>query len=167
MPMLSETLRRLLRVLSFRTEVFAEIRDDSAALPQAAIVVVATSALWALGIGTRTALWVGLLVGPLVLWLLWTSVAWLLGTQLLGGRGTWLGLARVLGYVAAAFAIGILGIIPCGGLLAAPVSWLLAAALGYLAIREVLELSSERALLTALVSISVVPIAWVLLRHLL
>ncbi|MGI6377035.1 MAG: YIP1 family protein [Anaerolineae bacterium] len=165
--MLTEIARRLLRVLTFKPDVFVEIRDDEQATLQAAIVVLVTSVLWAIGIGTRAGLLVGLLFGPLVLWLLWTSVAWLLGTRLLGGQGSWLGLARVLGYVTAPLAIGVLGLVPCGGLLAAPISWLLAAALSYLAMREALELSSERALLTALLSISVAPIAWTLLRHLL
>ena len=164
--MFAQIATRLKRMLTLQSAVYVEIRDDERATLQAAIIVEITSVLWAIGIGNRTGLLLGLIVGPLVLWLLWTSVAWLLGTRLLGGTCTWLGLARVLGYAAAPFGLAVLGLVPCGGLLVAPISWVLAATLGFFGIREALEISSERALLTVFVSILVVPIAWALLTAL-
>lgn len=161
--MFAQIANRLKRMLALRSDVFVEIRDDERATLQAAIIVEITSVLWAIGIGNRTGLLLGLIVGPLILWLLWTSVAWLLGTRLLGGACTWLGLARVLGYAAAPFGLAVLSIAPCGGILVAPLSWVLAAILGFFGIREALDISSERALLTVFVSILVVPIAWALL----
>jgi len=72
-----------------------------------------------------------------------------------------------LGYVAAPFGLAVLGRLTCGGLLVVPVSWVLAAVLGFFGIREATGISSERALLTTLISILVVPIAWMLLQSLL
>jgi len=165
--MFAEIIARLKRIFTLQPDVFVEIRDDEHATLQAAILVVITSVLWAIGIGARAGILLGLFVGPVVLWLLWTSVAWLLGTRLLGGSCHWLGLARVLGYAAAPFGLAVLGIVPCGGIFIAPISWVLAAALGFLGIREALDISSERALLTVFVSILVVPIAWALLTAML
>jgi hypothetical protein len=77
-------------------------------------------------------------------------VTYLIGDKLLGGTATWGELLRTIGFAQSPGVLMIFGIIPIlGGLVRAVVAlWLLAA--GIVAIRQALDFSTGKAILTAI-----------------
>jgi hypothetical protein len=88
-------------------------------------------------------------VGAIVGWLIWAGVTYLIGAKLLGGTATWGELLRTLGFAQAPGVLSVLGIIPIvGGVVRVAVTiWILIA--GVIAIRQALDVSTEKAVLTA------------------
>ena len=82
-------------------------------------------------------------------WLLWSAVAYLIGDKLLGGTATWGELLRTVGFAQSPGVLMIFGIIPLlGGIVRAVVGlWLLVA--GIVAIRQALDFSTGKAIITA------------------
>ena len=125
--------------------------SDNDATGQAAVVVIIVAICTALG-----AIWRGgpsIIAGPISAilgWLLWSAVTYLIGDKLLGGTATWGELLRTIGFAQAPGVLMIFGIIPIlGGLVRAVVAiWLLFT--GVVAIRQALDFSTGKAILTAL-----------------
>ena len=82
-------------------------------------------------------------------WLLWSAITYVIGGKLLGGTATWGELLRTIGFAQSPGVLMIFGIIPIlGGLVRAVVAiWLLFA--GIVAIRQALDFSTGKAILTA------------------
>jgi hypothetical protein len=82
-------------------------------------------------------------------WLLWSGVTYLIGDKLLGGTATWGVLLRTIGFAQSPGVLYVLGVIPgVGGLIRLVVAvWLLIA--GVIAIRQALDFSTGKAVLTA------------------
>lgn len=130
---------------------YEEVEHDNEATGQAAVVVVIVAVCSAIG-----AVWRGgpsIIMAPVIAilgWLLWSAIAYLIGDKLLGGTATWGELLRTIGFAQAPGVLMILGIIPfLGGIVRAVVGiWLLVA--GVVAIRQALDFSTGKALVTAL-----------------
>ncbi len=130
---------------------YEEVEHDNDATGQAAVVVIIVAICTALG-----AIWRGgpsIIAGPIsaVLgWLLWSAITYLIGGKLLGGTATWGELLRTIGFAQSPGVLMIFGVIPIlGGLVRAVVMiWLLAT--GIVAIRQALDFSTGKAILTAL-----------------
>ena len=130
---------------------YEEVEHDHDATGQAAVVVIIVAICTALG-----AIWRGgpsIIAGPISAilgWLLWSAVTYLIGDKLLGGTATWGELLRTIGFAQAPGVLMIFGIIPIlGGLVRAVVAiWLLFT--GVVAIRQALDFSTGKAILTAL-----------------
>lgn len=84
-------------------------------------------------------------------WLLWSGVTYLIGTKLLGGTATWSELLRTIGFAQSPGVLYVIGVIPLLGWLANLVVafWVLIAVI--VAIRQALDFSTGRAILTALI----------------
>ena len=122
----------------------------SAANGQAAGVVALVAVAQAIGaIGEGTLGLVTGVVGAIVGWLIWAGVTYLIGAKLLGGTATWGELLRTLGFAQAPGVLSVLGIIPVvGGVVRVAVTvWILLA--GVMAIRQALDVSTVKAVLTA------------------
>ena len=130
---------------------YEEVEHDDEATGQAAVVVVIVAVCSAIG-----AVWRG---GPSIImapvsailgWLLWSAITYLIGDKLLGGTATWGELLRTIGFAQAPGVLMIFGIIPIlGGLVRVVVAiWLLVA--GVVAIRQALDFSTGKAIVTAL-----------------
>lgn len=130
---------------------YEEVEHDTEATGQAAIVVLIVAVCTAIG-----AVWRGgpsIIMGPvgaILGWLLWSAVTYLIGDKLLGGTATWGELLRTLGFAQAPGVLMIFGIIPIlGGLVRIVVAiWLLIA--GIVAIRQALDFSTGKAIVTAI-----------------
>ena len=130
---------------------YEEVEHDNDATGQAAVVVIIVAICTALG-----AIWRGgpsIIAGPISAilgWLMWSAVTYLIGDKLLGGTATWGELLRTIGFAQAPGVLMIFGIIPIlGGLVRAVVAiWLLFT--GVVAIRQALDFSTGKAILTAL-----------------
>jgi hypothetical protein len=129
---------------------YEEVEHDEQATGQAAVVVIIVAVCTALG-----AIWrggpsiIGGPIGAILGWLLWSAVTYVIGTKLLGGVATWGELLRTIGFAQAPGVLMIFGVIPILGWAVRIVVgiWLLAT--GFVAIRQALDVSNGKALLTA------------------
>lgn len=140
---------RIVGAIMLDATVYREVEHDASATGQAAGVVV-IAALAALLGGTEAAGGgpVSGIVGALAGWLIWGAVAYLVGDKLLGGTATWGELLRTLGFAQAPGILFAAAAVPfVGRLIEALVSlWIVAAAV--VALREALDVSTGRAVLT-------------------
>lgn len=153
--MLDKMVARLTRMAQFDHTVYREIAADEEATVQAAAIVVVVAFLSAIGaaIGTGsiwTFLYTLVIAVPLG-WLIWSGLVYLVGAKLFDGQGAFMGMARVLGYTMAPSVLALLAVIPCIGWLAGLAGAILSLVLGFFAIRETMELTTEKAVLTILI----------------
>ena len=141
---------------------YEEVEADTTATGQAAIVVTLAaiaSATGAAGEGGPGI--IGMLLGTLVGWALWSGVTYFIGTKLFGGTATWGELLRTIGFAQAPGVLLVLAIVPLlGGLVRVAVSiWLLIA--GIIAIRQALDVTTGKAVLTAVIGwlLAIIPAA--------
>ena len=131
---------------------YEEVESDRNATGQAAVVVAVAAVCSAIGsIGEGTTGVIGALIGGILGWLVWSGVTYLIGTMLFGGTADWGELLRTLGFAQAPGVFYLLGIIPFLGVLVklAVAIWVLVA--GIIAIRQALDVSTGKAVLTAIV----------------
>ena len=131
------------------TTVYREVEHDASATGQAAGVVIMVSLAGMVGGAATTG--VGLvsgIVGALVGWLVWGGVAYWVGDELLGGTASWGELLRTLGFAQAPGILFVAAAVPfVGGLVEAVVGlWILVAVV--VALREALDVSTGKAVLT-------------------
>jgi len=162
--MLQKMIERIVRVVKLDHTVWGEIEADEAANTEAVAIVVVAYLLSALGSALAVWLYGGsfgtglgtfflqLIVGVLLSWLLWAYVTMLVGTKLFGGQATFWEMGRTLGYASAPAAVGILAAIPCLGPIIGLVAGLLSLVLGFFAIREALDLPTDKSIFTILIS---------------
>lgn len=131
---------------------YEEVEADRNATGQAAVVVAVAAICSAIGsIGDGTSGMVGGLIAAIIGWLVWSGVTYLIGTMFFGGTADWGELLRTIGFAQAPGVFYILGIIPVLGVLVKLVVaiWVLVA--GIVAIRQALDVSTGKAVLTAIV----------------
>lgn len=131
---------------------YEEVEADTTATGQAAIVVIVSAIASAIGAaGPGGANIIGTLIGALLSWVIWAGLTYVIGDKIFGGTATWGELLRTLGFAQAPRVLLVLGIIPVFGLLVwvAVAIWVLIA--GIIAIRQALDFSTQKALLTALI----------------
>ena len=153
---------RMMGAATLDVATYEEVEADTTATGQAAIVVViaaVASAIGAAGEGGPGV--IGMLLGTLLGWALWSGITYLIGTKLFGGTATWGELLRTIGFAQSPGVLLVLAIIPVlGGIVRFAVSiWLLIA--GIIAIRQALDVSTGKAVLTAILGwlIAIIPAA--------
>jgi len=143
---------------------YEEVEADSTATSQAAIVVAIAAIASAIGAAGRGGPGIiGGLIGGLLSWVIWAGLTYLIGDKVFGGTATWGELLRTLGFAQSPRVLLVFGIIPVFGWLVwvAVAVWVLIA--GIIAIRQALDFSTQKALLTALIGWVVVVVVSALL----
>jgi len=165
--MFNRIIQRVIRIIKLDVPVYNEIEADEEATQEAWWIVIVTSLLAALGAGIAASAipearvgffgpFVASLVSGVIGWLLWSAVTWLIGTRLFQGQATYWELARTLGYASAPRILGVLAIIPCLGTIAGLVGAVLSLIAGFFAVREALDLTTEKAIFTILIGWAIV-----------
>jgi hypothetical protein len=162
--MFDRIIQRAIRIIKFDVAVYNEIEADENATQEAWWIVIVTSLLAALGTGIAASTVQAGFVGPFIAsllsgivgWLLWALVTWVIGTRLFQGQATYWELARTLGYASAPRVLGFLAFISCLGSIAGIVGAVLALIAGFFAVREALDLTTEKAILTILIGWAIV-----------
>ncbi len=157
-------VNRILRVFRLDASVFREVAEDQGAMGQAAIIVIVVTLLAAIGgaiglilneaeVGSAILnLFVTWIVNILIGWIGWAVLTYFVGTLLFQGRTDIPEMMRVLGYASAPRLLGILGIIPCLGWIAALAGAIWALIAGVIAIREAMEFDTGKAVITVVIS---------------
>ncbi len=142
---------RIVGAAALDTSVYNEVEHDASATGQAVgvIMVVAVASVIG-GTGSAESSAVGGIVGALAGWLVWAGVTYLVGAKLFGGTATWGELLRTLGFAQSPGILYVAAALPfLGGLIEGLVEiWILVAVI--VAIREALDVSTGKAILTAL-----------------
>lgn len=145
-------LERMKGAAMLDVDTYEEVEADTTATAQAAGVVLLVAVAQAIGsieAGVMAA--VAGMVMAFVGWLIWAAVTYVVGDKMLGGTATWGELLRTLGFAQAPGVLYVLMIIPVlGWILGLGVGiWILVA--GIIAIRQALDFSTGKAILTAVI----------------
>jgi hypothetical protein len=156
---MSTMIERMKGAAALRVETYEEVEADTTATGQAAGVVIITALAHGIGAaGEGGGAVVGGVLAAVFGWLVWSGVTYLIGDKLLGGRATWGELLRTIGFAQSPRLLLLLGFIPIlGAVIRFVVAiWLLVA--GVIAIRQALDFSTGKAILTAILGWIVVMI---------
>lgn len=141
---------RMLGAARLDVDTYEEVEADASATGQAAMVVVLVAIASAIGgAGSGASGIIGGVLTAIIGWLLWAGITYLIGDKMLGGTATWGELLRTLGFAQAPGVLLVLAIIPILGWAVQAVVgiWLLVT--GVVAIRQALDFSTGKAILTA------------------
>ena len=158
-------VNRMIRAAMLDPRLYEEVEHDRSATSQAMQVVI----IVALASGIGSAIWklitlspidavtglIGGILAAVLGWLVWAFVTYIIGDKVFGGTATYGEMLRTLGFAQSPNVLliftGILGGIPLfGGLLRfALLIWILLA--GLIAIRQGLDVSTGKAILTAII----------------
>jgi hypothetical protein len=159
---------RLVGAARLHVDTYEEVEADAGATMQAALVVALVSAATAIGRARADvdAILIGI-VGTLASWLIWSGITYLIGDKFLGGTATWGELLRTIGFAQAPGMLFVLAAIPglTDPVLVAVRLWIFVAVI--IAIRQALDFSTGRAILTALFGFVVLLAIAVLLQSVL
>lgn len=141
---------RMLGAAMLKVATYEEVEHDSTATSQAAIVVGIVAIASAIGgAGGGAGGVIAGIIGALVGWLVWAGVTYVIGDKLLGGTATWGELLRTLGFAQSPGVLYVLAIIPILGWGVRFVIWIWLLIAGVIAIRQALDFSTGKAVLTA------------------
>ena len=148
---------RILRAVRLDPTVYREVAEDEGAMSQAAIIVIVVTLLSAIGssiaadsfILSTLVSWITAIV---IGWIGWAVLTYFIGTYVFKGRSSIAEMMRVLGFASAPRLLGIFGVIPCLGLIAALIGAVLSFIAGFIAVREAMEFDTGNAILTVLIS---------------
>jgi hypothetical protein len=143
-------LERMKRAALLDVHTYEEVEADRTATGQAAAVVAIVAVAQGIGaLGQGGPGIVAAILAALFGWVVWAGITYLIGDKLLGGTATWGELLRTIGFAQSPGILGVFAILPIvGGLIRFGLSvWILIAAI--IAIRQALDFSTGKAVLTA------------------
>ncbi|NLG50216.1 MAG: hypothetical protein GX552_08920 [Chloroflexi bacterium] len=153
--MFEQIIQRITRLVKMDFTVFSDLEHDQNANQEAMVVVGIAALLSAIGTLLSGGGFLGFLVQLITIfaisWLLWSFVTMFVGTRLFAGEADFWEVARALSYAMIPLALGFLRFIPCLGSVIGLIGSLLSLVLGFLAIREALDLPTDKALLTVII----------------
>ena len=156
--------KRMVRAARLQPALYEEVEADSHAIGQALLVVVLVSAATGIGTGLDAVIAVGaerfiygLMYGvaaAIVGWLLWALFAYIIGVSILKGpktSSTWGELLRTMGFASTPGLLRVFAFVPTiGGIIVLCGSvWRLVATI--IAVRQALDFSTWRAVLTTII----------------
>lgn len=151
---------RMIGAATLDVATYEEVEHDTTATTQAGLVVVL--AALAQGLASASGVMSGI-IGALLGWLAFAGLTYVIGTKFFKGTATWGELLRTLGFAYTVAILSILGIIPILGILVKLIVaiWFLVAAV--VAIRQALDISTGKAVVTGLLSWVALVAIWMLI----
>ena len=143
---------RMVAAARLDVSLYNEVEHDPSATAQAAGVVALAAVASAVGgLGGPSSGVIGGVLAAVLGWLIWAGVTYLVGEKLLGGTASWGELLRTLGFAQAPGVLYVGALLPLVGWLVrgVVVVWILLA--GIIAIREALDVSTGKAVATAVI----------------
>lgn len=130
-------------------DIYEEVEADTTATLESAGVVALVAAAIAIGVSHGGMQTIAIsIVTSFVGWLIWAGVTYLIGDKLLGGTATWGELLRTLGFAQAPRLLLIGANLPTVGLLVQLVVFVWTLFTSVVALRQALDFSTGRAILT-------------------
>jgi len=147
-------LDRMIGAAFLDANTYEDVEADAQATMQAGGVVALTAVAAAIGqLALGPVAMASQAIAALVRWVVWAGITYLVGDKVFGGTATWGELLRTLGFAQAPGMLAALGFIPIfGGLVNLAIApWMLVT--GVVAIRQALDFSTGKAVLTALLGL--------------
>ena len=147
-----DLVQRMLGAATLNVDTFEEVEADESATMQAATVVAMVAVASAIGgAGNENTSLLFAPVAQILGWLIWAGVTYLIGSKIFGGTASWGELLRTLGFAQSPGLLYLLAIIPLVGWVIRLVVpfWILWA--GVIAVRQALDFSTGKAVLTVLI----------------
>ena len=147
-------LERMVGAALLDVDTYEEVEADTNATTQAGLVVALTAVAAAIGqLSLGPFAIIGNALATLVHWFVWAGITYVIGDKVFGGTATWGELLRTLGFAKAPGVLAAAAFIPLVGALVhvAIAPWLLVT--GVVAIRQALDFSTGKAILTALIGL--------------
>lgn len=160
-------LKRMIRAAKLDSTLYEEVEADEAATAQALTVVVIASVCSGIGNAVVTGITglVGGVILALVVWLIWSFITYLVGTKVFGGTASYGELLRTIGFSDSPGVLLIFSFIPIIGVLILFIVWVWELVAMVVAVRQALDFSTGKAILTCIVGFIVfVLIAIILFR---
>lgn len=146
-------VQRAIGAAMLQIDVYEEVEADTTATGQAAIVVTAAAIAAAVAASSQgLSGMIAAILNGFISWLIWAAATNFVGTRLFKGTADWGELLRTLGFAQAPGVLLILGVVPLLGWLVALVVGLWMLVTGVVAIRQALDISTGKAIVTALVA---------------
>ena len=154
---------RMMRAARLDSTVYEEVEANTQLTSQAATVVVIVALCQGIGGAIAVAMGrqgdaggaIGALLGGLVAallgWVIWSYITYFIGTKVFNGTATPGEMLRTLGFAQTPGVLGILGFIPFLGVLIGLAASTLTLIAGIQAIRQALDFTTGKAILTAIV----------------
>ena len=158
----SSLVNRMMRAARLDVSLYEEVEADRAATSQAAIVVgiaavssaiggAIAAAVFGVGGGVIGAVLAGIISGFLG-WVMWSYIAYFVGTSVFGGTATPGELLRTVGFAQSPGVLGILVAIPFLGVLIGFALWVWAVVAGVIALRQALDIDTTKAIVTSVIA---------------
>ena len=143
---------------------YEAIEADRTATGQALVVVIIVAICQGIGNMNRGSSGIILgVIGAIGGWLLWSGVTMIVGTKLFGGTADWGELLRTLGFAQAPGVLALFGLIPVLGVMALFIVGIWQAIACVIAIRQALDFSTGKAIVTALIGFIVIMVVMAIL----
>ncbi len=143
-------VQRMIGAARVDPAMYQEVEHDTTATGQAAGVVAIVAVCSAIGgAGAGAVGMAAAVVAALMGWLVWAGVTYLIGDKLLGGTATWGELLRAVGFAQAPGVLYLFAVLPFFGWLVRLVVGVWILVCGIVALREALDVSTGKAILTA------------------
>lgn len=159
--MLEVLINRMIRAARLDIQLYEEVEADESATSQALLVVVIVSVATGIGAGLgdliQGAGLGGLIVGlissavwAIISWLIWSFVAYWIGTRFFQGTAAYGELLRTVGFAYSPQVISIFAFITCLGPLLAVAGGIWSLVAVVIAVRQALDFTTGRAIATSL-----------------
>ena len=155
-------VNRMIRAARLDANLYEEVEADRTATSQAATVVAIVAISGAIGAAIGAAIFgvgggiVGAIIGRLIVallgWVIWSYVAYFVGTSIFGGTATPGELLRTVGFAQSPGVLGILTFIPVIGWLLGFAIWVWTVVAGVVALRQALDIDTTKAIVTSIIS---------------
>ena len=151
---------RMIRAARLDVNLYEEVEANDALTSQAATVVAIVAICQGIGSAIAVAMsregqpavaLVGAVVGAFIGWVLWSYTTYFIGTRVFNGTATPGELLRTLGFAQTPGVLGIASFIPCLGGLIALLGGIWALVAAVVAIRQALDFTTDKAVLTAII----------------
>jgi hypothetical protein len=144
-------VQRMVGAARVDAAMYTEVEHDTTATGQAFGVVAIVAVCSAIGGAAGGAGgMISAVVAAVLGWLVWSGVTYLIGDKLLGGTATWGELLRALGFAQAPGVLYIFAVLPFIGWILRFILGIWILVCGIVALREALDVSTGRAILTAI-----------------
>ncbi len=103
------------------------------------------------------------LIGVFVAWAVWSALTYFIGTRMFGGQATMGEMLRVIGFAQAPRLLNLFSFIPCLGAILVFAAWIWSIVVGFVAIRQGLDLDNTKTALTILISfVGAILVNWII-----
>jgi hypothetical protein len=158
---------RMMRAIRADVNLFEEVERDQSATTQAATVVAIVAVASAIGAGLGATMapavqgvpaqgFVGAffaaLIGAFIGWVVWSYVTYFVGTRLFNGTATPGEMLRCIGFAQSPQVLAILTFIPILGPILGFLLFLWSIYIGFVAVRQALDIDNTKAILTIVIS---------------